>query len=198
MASGAAPSPASVFAVAAVLIRSRWEEAKLGSTADPGLLALAEGELFSSIEVALEVLGSSPVASKVGAGRDAAAMDVVPPVVEEAVTPPLVRMGPDRDLCAPLRAGGEAWNALLFVANLESEVVSLFDRHRELAAESYCCSSSAPVVWLFVDFDMFLSGTGFDIVHAQALWDRWMRIVSVDRIWRGCKICVALHELPME
>jgi hypothetical protein len=122
----------------------------------------------------------------------------VPPVVEEVVTPPPVRWGLDRDSRGPTRAGGEAWNALLFVANLESEVVSLFDRHRELAAAAYCRSSSAPVVWLFVDFDMFLSGTGFDIGQAKALWERWMRIVSVDRIRGGCKICVALHELPMD
>ena len=196
MASGAAASPASAFAVAAALFRSRWEVAKLGSIADPALLALAEGEHFSSIEVALEVLGASPVASEVGAGGAAAAMDVVPPVVEEVVTPPPVRWGPDHDSRGPTRAGGEAWNAILFVANLESEVVSLFDRHRELAAAAYCRSSSAPVVWLFVDFDMFHSGTGFDIGQARALWERWMRIVSLDRIRGGCKICVALHELP--
>ena len=112
-------------------------------------------------------------------------MDVVPPVDEDAVMPPLCvgpdRVGPDRD---PPSAGGEAWNALLFVAELESEVVSVFDRHRELAAAAYWRSSSA--------------GTGFGQVQAQALWDRWMRIVSGDRIYRGCKICVALHELPRD
>ena len=198
MASGAASSPASAFAVAAALFRSRWEEAKLVSIADPARLALAEGELFSSIAVALEVLGASPVASEVGAGGVAAAMDVVPPVVEAVVTPPSVRWGSENDSRCPTRAGGEAWNALLFVANLESEVVSLFDRHRELAAAAYCRSASAPVVWLFVDFDMFHSGTGFDIGQARALWERWMRIVSLDRIRGGNKICVALHELPRD
>jgi hypothetical protein len=125
-------------------------------------------------------------------------MDVVPPVVEEVVTPLSVRCGLDRDSRGSTRAGGEAWDSVLFVANLESEVVSLFDRHRQLAAASYCRSASAPVVWLFVDFDMFVSGTGFPIGQAQVLWERWMRIVSGDRIYRGCKICVALHELPRD
>ena len=204
MASGAVPLPSSVFAAAVALIRSRWEEAKLCSTADPGLLASAEGELFSSIEVALEVLDSSPVASGVrfdgrgvpiGAGGDAAAMDVGPSVVEDAVDPSSVCVGPDRDPPTPERVI-EGWNALFFVDNLESEVVSLFDRHRELAAAAYCRSSSAPVVYLFVDFDMFHAGTGFDMLQSSVLWDRWMGIVSPDRIWRGCRICVALHELP--
>ena len=191
MASGPAPVPASAFEVAGALFRSCWEEAKRGSNADPRLLADAEGHLFSSIEVALEVLESSPVVT----GGAAVAMDVVPPVDEEVVTPLSVRCGLARDSRGSTRAGGEAWNSLLFVANLESEVVSLFDRHRQLAAASYCRSASAPVVWLFVDLDMFVSGTGFPLGQAQVLWERWMRIVSVDRIYRGSKICVPLHEL---
>ena len=193
MASGPVSVPASAFEVAGALFRSCWEEAKRGSNADPRLLADAEGHLFASIEVALEVLESLPVVT----GGAAVAMDVVPPVEEEVVTPPSARCGPDRvglD-CDPPSAGGEAWNSLLFVANLESEMLSLFHRHRDVAAAAYCRSSSAAVVWLFVDFEMFVSATGLNIVQAQALWDRWNLIVSVDRIYRGSKICVPLHEL---
>jgi hypothetical protein len=160
-----------------------------------------------------------------GAGGDSAAPDVVPPVEEEVLTGgaavpmevvrPVVddavvilsrsvisplslgpdRVGPERD---PPAAVGEAVNLLSFVSQLESEVFSVFDRHRELAAAAHWRSSSVPVVWLFVDFEMFLVGTGFGAVQAQALWDRWMGTVSRDRIYRANTICVGLHDLPRD
>ena len=213
MASGVASSPALVFAAAAALLRCRWVEAKLGSSADSGLLAVAEVHLFSCIDVAIEVLASSPVASAVvmdsrgvpilGVAGDAAAMEVVPSVVEESVTPLSLCVGPDRDPPSPERVI-EAWDALFFVDNLETEVASLFQTHRELAAAAHCRPPSAPVVLLYVDFDMFHHSSGFEILKAAALWDRWMGIVSPDRLFthsgrgRGTKICVVLRELPRD
>ena len=208
MASGprSAQLGASDLALAAALFLSRWQEAKLGSNVDPEVLADAESALVSSIDVALNVLGAGgaggwssgafSVAAEVGAGGGDGVSDALAPVVED----PFDDAGAGCDLAFASRrsivANDEAWNALLCLANVESEVVSLFRKHRETAAAAYVRSSAEPVVWLFVDFDMFESGTGFESGQATALWDRWRRIVSSDRIWaRGSKIVVALDEL---
>lgn len=202
MASGAAASQvaASALAVAVSLLRTRWREAKTGSNADPEAVASAEFLLFRSLDVALDALGVQGAAGSISGASSVAAEFVavdgesgVVAHVEDVATPSLFRCDYLRDSRGSDSA--EAWNTLLYLSNVEKEVLELFRKHGEIASAAYAPSSAPPCVWLFVDFEMFYKGTGFEFVQASALWHRWMRIVPGDRIWGGCKIAVAFQEL---
>ena len=205
MASGAAASQmgASELAVAVALLRIRWQEAKLASTADPEVLDSAQSELFRSIDVALDSLGGEGTAgltsgvfsgaAQFGAVDGASGASAL--VVEDVATLSPVRCDYPRDSRGS--DADEAWNTLFYLSNVEREVLSVFRKHRKIAAD-VACSSAEPCVWLFVDVEMFLKATGFEYGQATVLWDRWMRTVSVERIWGGCKIVVAIDELPRD
>lgn len=134
MASGAAASQveASALAVAVALLRTRWREAKIGSTADPEVLASAEISRFRSIDVALDVLGVEGAAGLISGASSLAAefgavdgvSGVSAPVVEDVATPSPFRCDYPRDSRGS--DADEAWNTLLYLSNVEKEVLSLF------------------------------------------------------------------------